>query len=100
MTKKVNTVKIDTKGNVSTGAPVRAVSDQIWDEIKNVKLDMFGLPGQLVSSYYKPVIADPSKCHLMATTKATSAIQQLETALGSKYDVELADRFIIVSLKK
>lgn len=74
--------------------------ESIWAEIKEVRLDMFGLPGQLVNKYYKPLFLDPSKLHLTPLTRASSALQALETAIASKYAVELAEKYVIVTLKE
>lgn len=76
-----------------------SVAESTWSEIKEVRLELFGLPGQLVNKYYKPILADPSKLHLVPLTRATSALQALETALAPKYTVELADKYVIVTLK-
>lgn len=79
-------------------APVKSEADKIWDEIKNLKLEMFALDNQFVHLYYKPVLLDPSKLHLTALTKATSALPALETAVSPKYQTEQVDRFITVTL--
>ena len=74
-------------------------AEKIWNEISGVKLDMFALPKQLVSTYYKPLFADPNKLLLVPLTKASSALQALETEIGSKYVVELSEKYVVVSLK-
>lgn len=79
-------------------APVKSDADKIWDEIKNLKLEMFALDNQFVHLYYKQVLIDPSKLHLTALTKATSALPALETAVSPKYQTEQVDRFIAVTL--
>ena len=79
--------------------PVPTLAESFWTEIKDVRLDMFGLPGQLVNKYYRPLFLDPTKLHLAPLTHATSALQALETAIASKYVVELAEKYVIVSLK-
>lgn len=110
VTKKIVTKKVSAEKTVikpvvqkvlaPAVTPVHVKSDpeKIWDEIKHVRLDMFGLPGQVVEVYYKPMYLDDKKLHLSAKTKATSALSALETAIGSKYTVELADRFVVVTL--
>lgn len=79
-------------------APVKSEADKIWDEIKNLKLEMFALDDQFVHLYYKPVPIDPSRLHLIMLTKATSALPALETAVSPKYQTEQVDRFITVTL--
>lgn len=73
-------------------------AQKIWDQISNLRLDMFSLNNQFVHSYYKPMFADPYKLYLVSTTKASAALPALEEALATKYRVEQAERFIIVSL--
>ena len=70
-------------------------SDKIWEEIKNLKMDIFGLPDQFVSQYCKKVDIEPSKCYL--TIKVSSVLPSLEAAVGSKYMVDRVDKFITVS---
>lgn len=101
VTKKTATKKATAKKPVApvpVAPPVKSEAEKIWDAIKDVRLEMFGLPGQMVHTYYKPLYLDPSKLHMQTLTKATSALAALETALHPKYTVELADRFVIVSL--
>lgn len=74
-----------------------SVADQIWEEIKSKKIDMFSLPDQVVSQYCKPAVVEPSKCYLLAS--ASSLLPSLETALGKNYNVELVTKYIVVSKK-
>lgn len=89
-------------------------AEKIWNEIKDRSIDLFALPGQVVSGYCKPLNVEPSKCYLTIT--ASSVLPALEIALqptpheeraakASKsapklYDIERNDKFIIVSRKK
>ena len=68
---------------------------KIWTEIKNRAIDMFSIPGQVVSQHAQPSNIDHAKLYL--TIKATSVLPALETALGKNYVVELAGRFITVA---
>jgi len=77
---------------------LRSESEKIWNEIKNLKLEMFTLPNQFVYMYYKPITIDPAKLHLTALTSATSVLPALENALYPQYQVEQVDRFILVTL--
>jgi hypothetical protein len=70
-------------------------SGKIWDEIKNKSIDMFALPDQKVHQYCQPKPVDPSKLYLVST--ATSVLPSLETAIGKEYEIELANRFMIVT---
>lgn len=68
---------------------------QIWNEIKDLSIEMFALPEQVVHMYCNPVIIDPSKLYLLMTSSAV--LPSLETAVGKKFNVELADKFVIVT---
>jgi hypothetical protein len=84
----------------------------IWQEIAGVPIDAFAIPNQIVSDYFIPFFAEPDRLFLKAKTKATAAIQFLEATLAArcveivniktrqtapKYNVELTDKYIIVS---
>lgn len=74
---------------------LKTVADEIWAAIKNIKIDMFALPDQLVSKYCRPVKIDPSK--LFLTCSATAVLPALETALKGVYNVERVDKYICVT---
>lgn len=67
----------------------------IWNEIKDRNIEMFALPNQVVSMHVHPINIEPSKLYL--TLNSTSVLPSLETAIGKKYTVELADKFVIVA---
>lgn len=72
---------------------------RIWNEIKDLRLEIFSLPNQIVSNYYKRIDVVPDKCYLVALTNATSVLPCLETAIGNKYLVEQVDKFTIIAPK-
>jgi hypothetical protein len=74
---------------------VKTSAEKLWDEIKNKNVEMFSLPPQPVSSQCSPVLIDPNKLHLQY--KTSSFITSLESALGDKYKVDLAGKFITVT---
>lgn len=74
---------------------VKTVADKIWDEIKDLRIEMFALPDQRVHHYCKPVSIDPAK--LFLTSTAGSVLPALEAVVGPKYVVEKQDRFLLVS---
>lgn len=93
--------KVDTK---NTPAPVpvtpppvmvKTAADKIWDEIKNLNIEMFGLADQRVHMYCKPVPADPTKLFLVAS--AGAVLPALELVVAPRYAVEQVDRFIVVT---
>lgn len=73
----------------------KTAADKIWDEIKDLKIEMFALPNQQVHHYCKPVSIDPDKLFLVVT--AGSVLPSLETAISPKYTVEKQDKFLVVS---
>ncbi len=73
----------------------KTISDKIWEEIKDKKIDLFALPNQTVSMYCQPVNVNPSKLYL--TYKASSVIAAMEETLGSSYKLEHAGNYITVS---
>lgn len=71
------------------------VAGDIWNEIKDKPIEMFALPNQVVSMHAHPINIEPSRLYL--TLNSTSVLPSLETAIGKKYTVELADKFVIVA---
>jgi len=84
--------KVETTERISK---TLTVADKIWEDIKDVKLEMFALPNQFVNSYCKPVPIEPTKLYL--TFSASAVLPALELAIQGKYDVELVNKYIIVS---
>lgn len=75
---------------------------RIWNDIKDREIFMFALPNQIVSQHAKPVLIDPGVLHLVLMSSA--ALPSLEEAVSkgdprrgiNSYQVELADRFVVV----
>ena len=72
-------------------------ADKIWEEIKNVGLDIFSLTNKCVADYGTPVPVDPTR--LFLTTKVGAFLPALEVALSKKYSVEKVDKYIVVAPK-
>jgi len=70
---------------------------KIWEEIKDLNLDMFSLPELSVEKHCKPVTVEPTKLYLTYTI--SSVLPALEAAIGPKYEIEQAQNYIIVSKK-
>lgn len=80
--------------------PVRVpvlMSDVIWNEIQNVPLQLFGLPGQAVYMHCTPVSIEPSRLYVSVRSAAT--LPALETALSDRFTVEMIDKWVAISLK-
>ena len=73
-------------------------AENIWEEIKDKKIEIFSLPSQTVNLHCKPVKIEPSKLYLVAN--ATSLLPILETALGEAFSVDRFDKYITVERKK
>src|SRR5574338_78006 len=71
------------------------VAGQIWNDIKDKNIEMFALPDQVVNMHCHPVPIDPDRLFLVANS--TAVLPSLEVAVGKKYTVEQADKFIIVA---
>ena len=117
---QIKTVKLNKstpKKETEAAAPASKTEAQlIWDEIKDLPIQMFGLPGQTVAQHCNPVWIEPT--HLYVTIRASAALPALETALkehgdnvaavvkrsggvnNSVFTVELADKFVIVTRAK
>ena len=72
----------------------RNQSDVIWDEIRNLPIQMFGLPDQIIAMHVTPVPVEPSK--LYVTIRSSATLPSLEAAVAPAFQVELADKFVII----
>jgi len=79
---------------MSNNTLTKSPADQIWESIKNMPINLFGLPNQFVSQHCAPVQVEPSKLYLVS--RSSAFLPALETAIAPKYTVELADKWIIV----
>lgn len=73
-------------------------ADKIWETVKDVKLEMFALPNQTLSMYCVKKEASPDK--LFLEYKISSVIPAVEAVLSSKYNVEVQDKYLVLSNKK
>lgn len=83
-------VTVEEKSQLST-------SDLLWNEIKDKEVSMFALPNQKVSDYCSKVVVEPTKLYLVSSI--SSFLPALEGVLGSKYQIDLVDKYIVVSKK-
>lgn len=98
---KKKTDETVTAANAAAEKPVQkkaTEADKIWEEIKDVQLEMFSLPDQTVSKYCKPITVEPTK--LYVTNSVQAVYPALENALGKKFTIELAQKFIVIARKK
>lgn len=70
---------------------------KIWNEIKNLVLPLFGLPNQLVSNHCVPKLINPNALYVLVSSSAV--LPALESILSRSFDLELADKYIVISRK-
>lgn len=74
---------------------IETESDKLWNEIKDLPINMFAIPDQTVSKYVKRVIGIPYA--LTLTYKVSAVIVALEEALDNKkYLFQTADNGYII----
>lgn len=84
-----------TRAAQTAAAMVGTEAGAIWDEIKDKNIEMFALPNQRIHMHAAPISIEPSKLYLLTTSSAV--LPSLETAIGKRYTVDLADKYVIVS---
>jgi hypothetical protein len=70
---------------------------KIWNEIRSVELDLFNLPNQTVEKNVHPLPIDDSVLYL--TIPVPAAYPALDTALNSKFDIEMVGKWYVVKRK-
>lgn len=76
-------------------ATARTPAQQTWDEIKDLPIQMFGLPGQTVAMHATPIWIEPSKLYL--TIRSSATLPSLEESIKGRFNVELVDRYVVVT---
>lgn len=97
MTEKKKTADL-TAEVAEVKAVLKTEAEKIWNEIRNLNVDLFALPNQKVNDHCEPVQVEPNKLFLLAT--ASAFLPALESSLGTKFLVEKLDKFIVVSRAK
>lgn len=75
-------------------APVKSEAEKMWTEIRNLPIQMFGLPAQTVAQHCTFVPVEPTR--LYVTIRSTAALPSLEAAIAPFFTVELADKYVII----
>ena len=114
-TPKKATKKAVKVADLPLAAPVRPEADVIWDEIRQLQTNLFGLPNQYVETHTKRVVGIPEKLYLIC--KVAAVLPALEEVLSTqtqvrvertpegdpirvaypKYDMEEAVGYVIIS---
>lgn len=77
--------------------PQLTEAQKIWEEIRQVQLNMFALPGQTVEMYCKVYPIEPSRVYM--TVKVSAVLAALEDTLGKWYNFDTAGKFVLVTRK-
>ena len=73
-------------------------SDKIWDEIKNLSIDMFALPNQTVQQHIVPLqVAGKELLVKLVSTAALPALEEAINRYGKKYTVTVAEGYVVVT---
>jgi len=82
-------------------------SDVIWNQIKNLKLELFALPDEVVDKHFERMEVTDDEVHLKLKNKAgmavipalVEALQSIKLARGEGYNVEETKDYLIVTTK-
>ena len=77
---------------------VKTEAHKIWSDIKDKPIEMFALPNQVVSQYCKPYFIETNRLYVIPT--AAAVLPALEAALGSKYAIEVVDKYFAIGHSK
>lgn len=82
--------------NVKTEDAAESQSLKIWNQIKDIDLELFALPGQTVEKHASPVL-DMSKTELHLLLKTSAALPVLEEVVR-KFGlvVDRKEKFVVV----
>ena len=112
---QIKTVKLNKTSKKDEAAP-KTEAQLIWDEIENLTIQMFGLPGQTVAHHCTQVTIEPT--HLYVTIRSPAVLPALELSLkehadsvaaimrrssgvnNSVFTVEQADKYVIIARAK
>lgn len=72
-------------------------SKKMWEEVKDVQLNMFSLPDQKVSQYCQEVTVEPGKLYVLI--KVSSVLTALEDALSEKFNIQPVGKYVVITRK-
>jgi hypothetical protein len=73
------------------------IAQDIWTDLTSRDFEMFSM-SQPVAKYCTPIFVNHDKLHLKYSLSSVLAF--LENAYGGKYNFELIDAYIVVSVKE
>ena len=69
-------------------------SEKIWDEIRSRPIEAYALPHQIVEMHVSRI--DMPGDRLFVQLKSSGILPSLEATLGGSYEVEVAERYVII----
>jgi len=79
---------------------VKKDSVSLWEEIKNLKVNMFALPDQFVHSWCELMPGTDTEDSCLLKYKAQAFLPALEESLGKIYTVTLHNKYLEVKRVK
>lgn len=72
-------------------------SEKIWNEIKDLPVNIFGLPTKKVSDYATKLDVPAEQLYVKVAVGA--ALPAIEEAVGNKFEVEMAQQYTVIRRK-
>jgi hypothetical protein len=96
-TKKKTTKKTAKKVAVK----MKTNSDVLWEKIKGLDLNLFGLPGQTLEKNAERFEIDPDAVYMVIKTGAVlpaleEALQRVDPGRGKRFDLNQVDRYTVL----
>lgn len=88
-----------TKEKVVVKTVENTQPELIWQEIKNISLNLYGMPGKTVEEHFQHIIMSPTDLYLKQTSVAPLAASTLADLLEPKFNVDLSGSYIIIARK-
>ena len=88
----------NSKKQIIETAAVLSLEETVWDEIKDIEVDMFGLPNQLLHMHVIVKASNKDSCILLL--KSDPVVISLEERVGDKFHITSSPSYVTVSRKK
>lgn len=93
--RKIKFEKEEIMENIKNNVELSGEALLIWNEIRQVDLNLFALPGQILENHATVIPFSDKELYLIL--KSTAVLPALEQVLGSKFSVQQTDRYTIIS---
>lgn len=74
----------------------KSPAEQIWEEVKDLPIDLFSIPGKRVQDFCRFHPVEPSKLYVVPLT-ASSFLTALERSVSPKFSVEQILHYVVIS---